>query len=408
VFELYACLPGESELLIDVMDADLLDSDDLIGSTTIDLEDRVFNPEWQAMQLKPLEWRTLRSNFSNNPQGRLLLWLDVFAADGGTTPPPKWDIAPPSEQQWELRTIVWGTMDVLPHDTLTSMNDLFATLAYGGDERPQQTDTHWRCRDGLASFNWRASWRVSLSQRRRLAERLTLQLWDRDVLKYNDNVGEVVLPLQTLFARAYRERARLEHLQAGEAEEGLEPDLETGPLLSKGQGGPTARGPGSAPGLSSFQLEPDPTLRPPSERSLRAVLLRLWSEAGPPVEGLCGELHKVWLPVYAAGGSSGKSSAAGWVQVSVELVPADVADAHPAGVGRAEPNAMPHLPAPAGRLVLSLNPLANCYNVLGPKLCASLGCAACGLVSAGLGLILVIQMVPVLAANIVTDILLGG
>ncbi len=25
--------------------------------------------------------------------------------------------------------IVWGTRDVLPHDTLTSMNDLFATVA---------------------------------------------------------------------------------------------------------------------------------------------------------------------------------------------------------------------------------------------------------------------------------------
>ena len=40
-------LPGTSQLIVDVMDKDTIGSDDLIGSTVIDLEDRWFDQRWQ-------------------------------------------------------------------------------------------------------------------------------------------------------------------------------------------------------------------------------------------------------------------------------------------------------------------------------------------------------------------------
>ena len=40
-------LPGTSQLIVDVMDKDTIGSDDLIGSTVIDLEDRWFDQNWQ-------------------------------------------------------------------------------------------------------------------------------------------------------------------------------------------------------------------------------------------------------------------------------------------------------------------------------------------------------------------------
>jgi len=426
LFELSALLPGESELEISVMDADTLGSDDLIGKTTIDLEDRLFNREWSALHPKPLEWRSLRSPTSNAPQGRISLWVDAFLADmpsagvsSDLLPPPKWDISPPELQRWELRVIIWRTAEVLPHDMLTSMNDLYASVRYASAEE-QRTDTHWRCNDGAASFNWRCVWRVSLGHRRKINERLRLQLWDRDLLKYNDSIGEVVVPLGPLFGRAYRERARAASSAAAIAAGATSnvalassdedsSDVESGLRARSihGSGLTQHRAPPSYTGaaLTGLHLESDPSIRPPSERSLRAIISRLWSEAGPPAEGVGGKLPRVWLPVLAKSGVSGASDVTGYVQISVELVPEEVADAHPVGLGRSEPNAMPELPPPAGRFHLSLNPIANCYNILGPTLCASLSCAACGLISAFLSVLLVVQMVPVVAANLVTEIL---
>ena len=42
-------LPGTSQLIVDVMDKDTIGSDDLIGSTVIDLEDRWFDQNWQIL-----------------------------------------------------------------------------------------------------------------------------------------------------------------------------------------------------------------------------------------------------------------------------------------------------------------------------------------------------------------------
>ena len=67
MFELEARLPGDSLLTIDVYDhaggltSRFASSDDLIGSTTIDLEDRLFSERWQKEMATcpPIEWRPL-------------------------------------------------------------------------------------------------------------------------------------------------------------------------------------------------------------------------------------------------------------------------------------------------------------------------------------------------------------
>ena len=56
-FDFEAVFPGCPMLFIEAMDYDLLFGDDLIGTTTIDLEDRYFLPEWRALQNKPVESR---------------------------------------------------------------------------------------------------------------------------------------------------------------------------------------------------------------------------------------------------------------------------------------------------------------------------------------------------------------
>lgn len=46
VYEFDAEFPGASPLVIKAYDFDDLFGDDLIGKTSIDLDDRFFNPEW--------------------------------------------------------------------------------------------------------------------------------------------------------------------------------------------------------------------------------------------------------------------------------------------------------------------------------------------------------------------------
>jgi Ca2+-dependent lipid-binding protein len=45
-YDFEAVFPGCPPLIIDVVDFDDLFGDDSIGTTTIDLEDRYFSPEW--------------------------------------------------------------------------------------------------------------------------------------------------------------------------------------------------------------------------------------------------------------------------------------------------------------------------------------------------------------------------
>lgn len=51
--------PGCPPLVIDAMDYDDLFGDDLIGTTVVDLEDRYFMVEWNAIVNKPIETRQL-------------------------------------------------------------------------------------------------------------------------------------------------------------------------------------------------------------------------------------------------------------------------------------------------------------------------------------------------------------
>lgn len=51
--------PGCPQLKIGVWDYDMLFGDDLIGETLIDLEDRYFSSDWNAMPMKPIEYRNL-------------------------------------------------------------------------------------------------------------------------------------------------------------------------------------------------------------------------------------------------------------------------------------------------------------------------------------------------------------
>ena len=56
-YDFEAIFPGCTPIVIDIYDWDQIFGDDLIGTTLIDLEDRYFSMQWQALREKPIECR---------------------------------------------------------------------------------------------------------------------------------------------------------------------------------------------------------------------------------------------------------------------------------------------------------------------------------------------------------------
>jgi hypothetical protein len=218
-------LPGTSQLQIKVMDKDDFGalSDDLIGQTTIDLEDRWFDSRWQdygkenqilpgegsdasvvRWQTKPIERRSLYTPSNGSAQGVIECWVDILTPEQAYAFPPD-DVSLPPVQMFEVRVVIWKSKNVPPMDSAEGMSDLFVKCWPEGCDK-QETDTHWRCKKGKASWNYRLLFDVELGQNTRAMKfpLFHLQLWDRDILKWNDCAGEGIIDIGKYYRKAYK------------------------------------------------------------------------------------------------------------------------------------------------------------------------------------------------------------
>ena len=143
-FELAAMLPGQAILHVELWDYTLL-KENLIGGTTIDLEDRYYSQKWkemQAMQKMPRELRQLTNETSSNVQGNIIMKLEIFPV-GFARANPMEQLAPPKKTQFELRVVIWEAKDVATKDG--GQSDVFVTIQPRGEAEyeKQSTDTHW-------------------------------------------------------------------------------------------------------------------------------------------------------------------------------------------------------------------------------------------------------------------------
>ena len=151
--------------------------------------------------------------------GHLEMWVDIFPTDKGNIPPPI-DISPRKPKSYELRCIIWNTEDVILDDisiTGERMSDIYVKGYLTGPEDTQQTDVHYRSLTGEGNFNWRfvfkfdylsseekivvkrketmLSWDES---EEKLPARLSLQVWDADLVGADDFLGALVLDLNNM------------------------------------------------------------------------------------------------------------------------------------------------------------------------------------------------------------------
>lgn len=117
--------------------------DDLIGETTIDLEDRYYSNEWRnlgpqpaSFDMKfPIEQRDLVGE-SGVTQGAIECWVEIFQQRDAPLY-PLMNIQAPKKEKFELRVIVWDAVEMKPMDTIGDMNDLYVTGALRCASRPR-------------------------------------------------------------------------------------------------------------------------------------------------------------------------------------------------------------------------------------------------------------------------------
>ena len=300
MFEFEVGLPGEAELHLEVYDWDLLGFDEMIGATTIDLENRWFSKEWRAMgaaktkkepNKRPLETRTLHVPGRRAPQGKVRLWVDILPRNEVKCNPPV-DITRPEMEEFELRVCVFRGKR-LPLMDSGDLADFFAVVnvegTYDDDSQSvfhmkEETDTHFRAKGRKATWNWRCKFEMKGPTK---YARLRLQVYDFDIVGASDICGEwMCADLQGMMRRAVgRWRA--------------------------GQKG--------TPKIVSFP------------------------------KNIQGKHDREWVRLTNAQGEP-----AGEVEVQMQLVHKDLWKQHPAGVGRAAPNSNPKLMDPPDRMDLNM------------------------------------------------------
>lgn len=78
-------------------------------------------------------------------------------------------------------------------------SDVFFRCFFDSRKDSLETDCHYRCQNGKASFNYRLLYNI---EHPRKDYRLTVQAYDRDFFKSNDIIGASIIDLQQLFEDA--------------------------------------------------------------------------------------------------------------------------------------------------------------------------------------------------------------
>mmetsp|Transcript_42315 Transcript_42315/g.55765 ORF Transcript_42315/g.55765 Transcript_42315/m.55765 type:complete len:194 (+) Transcript_42315:3877-4458(+) len=186
MFQFQATFPGCPLLQIEFWDYDLLFGDDLIGTTVVDLEDRYFSADFKSLQNKPIEHRQLSHYSTEMSQGTVVMWAEINELSAPSDTTPKWDISKKPTEDFEVRVVVWDTVDLEIMDW-EGTTDGFVRCFFESDNS-KDTDTHFRNSDGKCSWNYRLLFPVTYGEKNKKYE-ITVQAYDLDLFKSNDLIG---------------------------------------------------------------------------------------------------------------------------------------------------------------------------------------------------------------------------
>ena len=315
-YDILTEFPGDSTLRIEVWDFNPIFKDELIGVTSIDLEDRYFNHEWQQMKFKPIETRPLKHPDLSGQQGNILLWIEIFDKKDLINMTP-WQINPEASKKVEIRLIVWETKEMKMMDT-EDTSDVYVT-AFIDQKKRQNTDVHFRCQTGEASFNWRMVFQLEVP---RINNILTLHCYDKDIFSKDDFISGARIDLSDIIK------------------------------IPKNFDVPI-----------TFSKEYVESV--PKEEKMKYEGIEFLTD------GYDKEKNKFWIDCYRKTEKSGK------ILCSLEILPMWKAEFIRVGLGRKEPNEHPYLPPPYGRFKWSYNPIKLFNQCIGPRFRKKVYCTIC-------------------------------
>lgn len=250
-----------------------------------------------------------------------------------------YDSRPQPQNDYEVRVVIYDTEGIDCEGDAEGTSDVFIK-AHFDDKDKKETDTHFRCTNGKASFNYRLLYKIKAPRSNYM---LTLQTWDRDLFKSNDFLGEIQLPLGPLFEDAIL------------TQKGIDFSKKYYESYVKGQ-------------FENMKV---------SER----LGIKFADD------------DSFWIETYDKDGKS-----AGKVRIGVTITTGDLAQANPVGQGRTEPNHSPFLPPPVGRISFTMNPFALLAQLLGPKIMAKLYFYLCMAICATL----CVALFPMITSNLIS------
>ncbi|KAF1332948.1 Dysferlin-like protein, partial [Globisporangium splendens] len=269
----------------------------------------------------------------------------------------------------------------------SEINDYFVKAWMEGG-KADSTDVHWRCSSGKPCWNYRFKFPVEYPLRTPEFGRLHIQLWDKDVLKWNDILGEAQLDLYKWIRRAYENNriaspflelkamAKATTVESGSVEdtaaggdaenqssdaddgedEGDEDDDDDDEVDTDFAGGSAKEN----HSLLRNQKQKKRKLKKPKGKFKKPAFLKK-----PPADTV-KQARKAKEEAEAKAALNGLL---GRIGISVQIVPELEAQMDPVGKGQEAPNMNPYLPPPVGRMRLSANPIMMLKELVGPKMC---------------------------------------
>lgn len=128
---------------------------------------------------------------STGSQGVVKLWVEINPVQGSnrnqSVAERVWNIKPRPSKDYEVRVVVWDTKEIVAKD-IEGTSDVFIK-AFFDPKQAKDTDTHFRCSNGMASFNYRMMYNMKAPYPNDQYI-FTVQAWDKDLFASNDLIGE--------------------------------------------------------------------------------------------------------------------------------------------------------------------------------------------------------------------------